>query len=148
MKDWACYLSASQSNKFWGGRPSSPCVRLPLVLQPFLSAILWAAVICFSTWPAYRRSERVVGGNKSRAAAIFLHVRRMAAHVRAVGERFAGLQGPGASFTTWSERHSPVDALLEQNDEWAVQRARYMTLLETMASMSDDPQICMPAVAR
>jgi transposase-like protein len=30
--------------------------------------------------------------------------------------------------------------LLEQNDEWTVQRARYITL-ETMASMSDDPQI-------
>ena len=28
--------------------------------------------------------------------------------------------------------------LLEQNDEWAVQRARYMTL-ETMAPLSDDP---------
>lgn len=28
--------------------------------------------------------------------------------------------------------------LLEQNDEWAVQRSRYMTL-ETIATMSDDP---------
>jgi transposase-like protein len=28
--------------------------------------------------------------------------------------------------------------LLEQNDKWAVQRARYM-ILETMASMSDGP---------
>jgi transposase-like protein len=37
--------------------------------------------------------------------------------------------------------------LLEQNDEWAVQRARYMTL-EPMAQMSDDPQISLPAVAR
>jgi putative transposase len=37
--------------------------------------------------------------------------------------------------------------LLEHNDEWAVQRARYMTI-ETMAQMSDDPQISMPAVAR
>ncbi|RVQ55983.1 IS256 family transposase [Sinorhizobium medicae] len=37
--------------------------------------------------------------------------------------------------------------LLEQNDEWAVQRARYLTL-ETMAQMSDDPQISLPAVAR
>lgn len=41
-----------------------------LVLQPFLSAILWAAVICFSTWPVYRRCERAVGGNKSVAAAM------------------------------------------------------------------------------
>jgi putative transposase len=37
--------------------------------------------------------------------------------------------------------------LLEQNDEWAVQRTRYMTL-ETIAPLSDDPFISLPAVAR
>lgn len=36
--------------------------------------------------------------------------------------------------------------LLEQNDEWAVQRGRYMTL-ETIAPLSDDPIIKLPAVA-
>ena len=36
--------------------------------------------------------------------------------------------------------------LLEQNDEWAVQRARYMTL-ETIAPMSDDPSISLSAMA-
>ena len=36
--------------------------------------------------------------------------------------------------------------LLEQNDEWAVQRARYMTL-ETIAPLSDDPLVSLPAVA-
>jgi transposase-like protein len=36
--------------------------------------------------------------------------------------------------------------LLEQNDEWAVQRARYMTL-ETIAPLSDDPTISLPAIA-
>ena len=36
--------------------------------------------------------------------------------------------------------------LLEQNDEWAVQRARYMTL-ETMAPLSDDPIVSLPALA-
>lgn len=36
--------------------------------------------------------------------------------------------------------------LLEQNDEWAVQRARYMTL-ETIAPMGDDPVISLPAAA-
>jgi transposase-like protein len=36
--------------------------------------------------------------------------------------------------------------LLEQNDEWAVQRARYMTL-ETIATMSNDPIVSLPAVA-
>jgi putative transposase len=36
--------------------------------------------------------------------------------------------------------------LMEQNDEWAVQRARYMTL-ETIAPISDDPIISLPAMA-
>ena len=37
--------------------------------------------------------------------------------------------------------------LLEQNDEWSVQRARYVTV-ETMTNLSDDPFISLPAVAR
>jgi len=36
--------------------------------------------------------------------------------------------------------------LLEQNDEWAVQRARYMTL-ETIAPLSEDPIFKLPAAA-
>jgi transposase-like protein len=36
--------------------------------------------------------------------------------------------------------------LIEQNDEWAVQRARYMTL-ETIAPLSDDPAVSLPAIA-
>jgi transposase-like protein len=35
--------------------------------------------------------------------------------------------------------------LLEQNDEWAVQRARYMTL-ETMTPLSDDPLVSLQAM--
>jgi putative transposase len=36
--------------------------------------------------------------------------------------------------------------LLEQNDEWAVQRGRYMTL-ETIAPLRDDPTVSLPAIA-
>jgi transposase-like protein len=36
--------------------------------------------------------------------------------------------------------------LLEQNDEWAVQRGRYMSL-ETIAPLSDDPTVSLPAIA-
>jgi putative transposase len=36
--------------------------------------------------------------------------------------------------------------LLEQNDQWAVQRARYITL-ESIAPVSDDPIIGLPTVA-
>jgi transposase-like protein len=36
--------------------------------------------------------------------------------------------------------------LLEQNDEWSVQRGRYMTL-ETIAPLSDNPVVSLPAAA-
>jgi transposase-like protein len=36
--------------------------------------------------------------------------------------------------------------LLEQNDEWAVQRARYMTL-ESIARLGDDPAVSLPPLA-
>jgi transposase-like protein len=36
--------------------------------------------------------------------------------------------------------------LLEQNDEWATQRARYMTL-ETIAPMSDTTAVSLPEMA-
>jgi putative transposase len=36
--------------------------------------------------------------------------------------------------------------LLERNDEWAVQRARYITL-ESMAPVSDDPMVGLPDMA-
>jgi putative transposase len=36
--------------------------------------------------------------------------------------------------------------LLEQNDEWAVQRAHYMTL-ESVAQLSDDPLVTLPPMA-
>ena len=36
--------------------------------------------------------------------------------------------------------------LLEQSDEWAVQRVRYMTL-ETMAPLGDTTQVSLPVLA-
>ena len=36
--------------------------------------------------------------------------------------------------------------LLEQSDEWAVQRTRYTTL-ETIASLGDDPAVSLPILA-
>ena len=32
-----------------------------LVLQPFLGALLAAAILCFSTWPVYRFIENLTG---------------------------------------------------------------------------------------
>jgi predicted PurR-regulated permease PerM len=39
-----------------------------VVLWPFLSALLWAAVLCFSTWPMYTWLERMLGGRRTLAA--------------------------------------------------------------------------------
>ncbi len=41
-----------------------------LVLWPFLPALLWAAVICSSTWPIYTRLEGALGGRRTIAAAL------------------------------------------------------------------------------
>jgi len=38
------------------------------VLWPFLSAFRWAIVLCFSTWPIYRRFLNLVGGHRTLAA--------------------------------------------------------------------------------
>jgi predicted PurR-regulated permease PerM len=41
-----------------------------LVMAPFTSSILWAAIICFATWPMHVRIERLCGSRRSLAAAI------------------------------------------------------------------------------
>ena len=39
-----------------------------LVLRPFVSALLWAVVLCFSSWPVYRRLLRLLGNRRTLAA--------------------------------------------------------------------------------
>jgi predicted PurR-regulated permease PerM len=41
-----------------------------LVLRPFVSAALWAAVLCFTTWPMFLRLEELLGGRRTLAALI------------------------------------------------------------------------------
>jgi predicted PurR-regulated permease PerM len=41
-----------------------------LVLRPFLSALLWALILSFSTWPVYDWLVRVFGGRRTLAAAL------------------------------------------------------------------------------
>jgi hypothetical protein len=80
----------------------------------------------------------------------------IAAHARKCGRRVVSaslpkddaIVVPGACAAPPGPR-SPCTVgalLLEQNDEWAVQRARYMTL-ETIAPMGKDIVIRLPAVA-
>jgi predicted PurR-regulated permease PerM len=39
-----------------------------IVIWPFLTALLWAIVLCFTTWPVYARVLRMVGGRRTLAA--------------------------------------------------------------------------------
>src|SRR5512146_3061846 len=41
-----------------------------LVLRPFISAILWAAILCFATWPLYELFRRWLRGRHTLAAAL------------------------------------------------------------------------------
>ncbi|MFZ4394411.1 MAG: AI-2E family transporter [Kiritimatiellia bacterium] len=41
-----------------------------LVVAPFVSSILWAAIICYATWPLHQRVERLCGSRRTLSAAI------------------------------------------------------------------------------
>ncbi|MGH6915082.1 MAG: AI-2E family transporter, partial [Geminicoccales bacterium] len=41
-----------------------------LVLRPFLSALLWAMILAFSTWPLYARFLHALNGRKTLAASL------------------------------------------------------------------------------
>jgi predicted PurR-regulated permease PerM len=41
-----------------------------LVLSPFVSALLWAVVLCISCWPLYQRLLRLLGGRRTLAACL------------------------------------------------------------------------------
>ena len=44
------------------------------VLRPFISAILWAAILCFATWPLYELFRRRLHGRHTLAAAMMTAV--------------------------------------------------------------------------
>ena len=41
-----------------------------LVLRPFISAALWAVILCFTTWPLFLRLEALLGGRRTLSALI------------------------------------------------------------------------------
>jgi predicted PurR-regulated permease PerM len=40
------------------------------VMRPFISAILWAAILCFATWPLYELFRRRLRDRRTLAAAL------------------------------------------------------------------------------
>jgi len=41
-----------------------------LILRPFISAALWAAILCFTTWPMFLRLDAALGGRRALGAFI------------------------------------------------------------------------------
>ncbi len=41
-----------------------------VVLRPFVSALMWAIILCFATWPIYTRMEARLGGRRTLAAGL------------------------------------------------------------------------------
>lgn len=41
-----------------------------LVLRPFFSALMWAVILCYASWPLYQRLERGLGGRRTLAATV------------------------------------------------------------------------------
>ncbi|OYD83902.1 hypothetical protein CHT98_12500 (plasmid) [Azospirillum brasilense] len=58
----------------------------------------------------------------------------------------AGLWADVSALRGWTSPRLTGTVLLEQNDEWAVQPARCMTL-ETIAPLRDDLALTLPAAA-
>jgi predicted PurR-regulated permease PerM len=58
--------------EFWIGGTAVVLLGLGclLVLRPFISAALWALILCFTTWPLFLRLEDLVGGRRTLAAMI------------------------------------------------------------------------------
>ena len=41
-----------------------------IILRPFLTAVLWAGIMTFSTWPLFRRLTEILQGRRTLAASI------------------------------------------------------------------------------
>ena len=41
-----------------------------VVLYPFVSALLWAVILCFVTWPTFLWGVRLLGGRRTLAATV------------------------------------------------------------------------------
>lgn len=49
-----------------------------VVLRPFLAALLWATILSITTWPVFRKLERLLGGRTTLAAALMTLVLALA----------------------------------------------------------------------
>jgi predicted PurR-regulated permease PerM len=65
-------IQANFDTVFRFGGAAIIVVGIFMVLQPFLSALLFAGVLAIATWPLFQRLQRTVGGNTTLAASTML----------------------------------------------------------------------------
>jgi predicted PurR-regulated permease PerM len=59
-----------ETNERWTGTAAVAILSVAclLILRPFISAALWAAILCFTTWPLFTRLTAELGGRRRLAA--------------------------------------------------------------------------------
>jgi len=61
-----------ENNERWTGIAAVAilAVACMLILRPFISAALWAAILCFATWPLFTRLRTELGGRRVLASSL------------------------------------------------------------------------------
>ena len=72
MSDTSINRSSRNQAEVWTGGAAVIllAVLCLLVLRPFISAMLWALILCFTTWPLFLRLEEFLGGRRTLSAII------------------------------------------------------------------------------
>ncbi len=72
MADTPIYRARRSPFDLWIGGTAIVVLGLLclLVLRPFVSAALWAVILCFTTWPLFLRLEGLLGGRRTLSALI------------------------------------------------------------------------------
>ena len=65
-------IQANFDNMFRFGGAAIILVGIFMVLQPFVSALVFAGVLAIATWPLFERLRKAVGGNSTLAATTML----------------------------------------------------------------------------
>lgn len=82
MSNVITQVAPGESNRPWSPGRMNHVLRIValglivigcfVILRPFLTAILWAMVLCVSTWPAYARMTRALRGRGTLAAFLMI----------------------------------------------------------------------------
>jgi predicted PurR-regulated permease PerM len=115
------------------------------VLRPFISALLWAVILSFSTWPVYQWLVKLLKGRKTLAATVMtvLLTAILVVPILFIGMRFAGEAADLVARlrATFEQGLPPLPAFVEKLpfvgnslyeswEEWTIDQAQFEDALE------------------